>query len=373
MPLEGKTSLSQEITCGTPQSRKLLGYSAAMTTLQHQILRVAATDASVFIVGESGSGKELVAQEIHMQSKRKEDIFLAVNCGAISPHLIESELFGHEKGSFTSADRLHKGYFERASKGTLFLDEILEMPMTSQVKLLRVLETKNFSRIGGHHVLHSDARIIVATNQDPLQAIVEGRFRLDLYHRLNVLPIHIPALRDRKEDIELLARHFLDEYNQLHQTKKMISTEMISKLRKYSWPGNVRELRYFIQRACILSNDMLELSLPTKSLEAVIENRQLIDIQVGMTVAQANQRLIVATLVFCGGAKKQAAKLLGISLKSLYNRLEEYSQCEKSETSSGIKPMQYETLLVGVNHAKKFNDYADDCVDPQLFGMRKLG
>lgn len=373
MPLEVKTSLSQDKPDSSAPSSKLLGYSTAMDTLRRQIQRVAATYASVFIVGESGSGKELVAEEIHAQSQRKEHVFLPVNCGAISPHLIESELFGHEKGSFTGADRLHKGYFERASKGTLFLDEILEMPIASQVKLLRVLETKKFTRIGGNQLLHSDARIIVATNQNPLEAIAEGRFRLDLYHRLNVLPIHLPSLRERKEDIELLARHFLDEYNQCHQTQKKLSMHMVFNLRKYSWPGNIRELRNFIQRACILSNAIVELALPSEPVSIAKENPQLVDIQVGMTIAEANRRLILATLELCGGVKKQAADLLGISLKSLYNRLEEYGQYEKTEVPTVIRPMNYTTLLVGANHVEEINDHADDGVDTKLFGMRKLG
>lgn len=373
MPLEVKTSLSQDKSTPTRHTTALRGYSAAMYALREQIQRVAVTEASVFIVGESGSGKELVAEEIHAQSHRKERIFLPVNCGAISPHLIESELFGHEKGSFTSADRLHKGYFERASKGTLFLDEILEMPVSSQVKLLRVLETRKFTRIGGNQVLHSDARIIVATNQDPLQAIAEGRFRLDLYHRLNVLPIQLPSLRERTEDIELLARYFLDEYNQCHQTQKTLSAQIITDMRKYSWPGNVRELRNFIHRACILSNVVVEFPLPPEPLSIAAENQQLTDIRVGMTIAEANHRLVVATLFFCGGVKKQAANLLGISLKSLYNRLEEYGHCEKKFTPSLRRPMQFENLLAGVNHVEKISHHTDGCVDAQLFGMRKLG
>ncbi len=220
MSSEVKISPLQDISDPSVQSTTLLGHSAAMHTLRKQIHRLAVTEASVFIVGESGTGKELAAQEIHALSQRKQQIFLPINCGAISPQLLESELFGHEKGSLTGADRLHKGYFERARGGTLFLDEIIEMPVASQVKLLRVLETKKFARIGGNHMLDSDVRIIAATNQCSVKAIAEVRFRLDLYHRLNILPIQLPSLRERIEDIELLARYFLIAWFQVRSATR---------------------------------------------------------------------------------------------------------------------------------------------------------
>ena len=193
------------------QEGELLGQSRVMNKLRYQIERAAPTEIGIFLIGESGTGKELVAQEIHHQSHRFQKPFIPVNCGAISSHLIESELFGHEKGSFTGADRRHRGYFERASGGTLFLDEILEMPMGLQTKLLRVLETGKFTRVGGAHEIYSDVRVIAASNQDPSRAINEGRLRLDLYHRLNRFPIRLSALRDREEDIDFLANHFLNE------------------------------------------------------------------------------------------------------------------------------------------------------------------
>lgn len=188
-------------TSGQPSSSSLLGTSAVMQTLSGHINRVAPTEATVFLLGESGTGKEIVAQTIHAQSPRHRMPFIPINCGAISQHLIESELFGHEKGSFTGADRQHKGYFERACGGTLFLDEVIEMPVDLQVKLLRVLETGMFMRIGSHQSLSTNVRIIAASNRDPEKAIAKGRLRLDLFHRLNVFPLRVPPLRDREQDI----------------------------------------------------------------------------------------------------------------------------------------------------------------------------
>ena len=374
MSSEVKVSPLQDISDPPAQSTTLLGYSAAMNTLRQQIHRLAVTEASVFIVGESGTGKELAAQEIHALSQRKQQIFLPINCGAISPQLLESELFGHEKGSFTSADRLHKGYFERASGGTLFLNEIMEMPVASQVKLLRVLETKKFVRIGGNQMLDSDVRIIAATNQCPVQAIAEGRFRLDLYHRLNILSIQLPSLRERIEDIELLARYFLNEFNQLYATKKILSLRMICELKKYSWPGNVRELRNFIHRACILSNHTVDMAVPQEFIYKLGEKRRSVDIRLGTTIYEANRHLILSTLLYCGGVKKKAADLLGISLKSLYNRLEDYKSNQKLKVLPTIYPfpVRYETSLVGEQYAAKSNDHVGEHTDPQLHFMREL-
>lgn len=303
----------------------LLGQSSAMRTLRHQIDRVARTEASVLLLGESGAGKELVAQAIHCQSDRRRQTFLPVNCGAISPQLIESEIFGHEKGSFTGADRQHKGYFERASGGTLFLDEVVEMPVDLQVKLLRVLETGTFMRIGSSQELTTDVRIVAATNRDPEAAIAEGRLRLDLYHRLNVFPIKVPPLRERGSDIELIAQHFLCELNELYGTNKCLSAGTQASLRRYYWPGNVRELRNFIQRAYILADLSVELLVPDRSVARTDTTASMLAIPVGSSLADADRKLIFATLELCGGVKKRAADLLGISLKTLYNRLEEYS------------------------------------------------
>ncbi len=308
----------------------LLGESAAMITLRHQLERVAPTEASVLLLGESGTGKELVAQTIHCHSARRRQPFLPVNCGAISPQLIESEIFGHEKGSFTGADRQHKGYFERASGGTLFLDEVVEMPIELQVKLLRVLETGTFMRIGSNQELHTDVRIVAATNRDPEQAIAEGRLRLDLYHRLNVFPLRVPPLRERGNDIELLAQHFLDELNAAQGTGKRIAPATQAGLKHYSWPGNVRELRNVVQRAYILADELVDILPPDHGLTRAGSTALTLAIPVGTSLADVDRQLIFATLDLCDGVKKRAADLLGISLKTLYNRLEEYSATSAS-------------------------------------------
>ncbi len=319
-----RSARSRSDTGRAEPAPQLLGTSPAMQTLRDHIARVAPTEASVLLLGESGTGKELVAQGIHALSRRHRHPFLPVNCGAISPQLIESEIFGHEKGSFTGADRQHKGYFERASGGTLFLDEVIEMPVELQVKLLRVLETGSFMRIGSNQELHTDVRIVAATNRDPEPAIAEGRLRLDLFHRLNVFPLPVPPLRERGEDISLLAHHFLAELNAAHDTAKQLSARATSTLLDYHWPGNVRELRNFIQRAYILSDRVIDAQAlgpgPTHSTATTLT----LAVPVGSTLADADRRLIFATLELCGGVKKRAADLLGISLKTLYNRLDEY-------------------------------------------------
>ena len=207
----------------------------------------------MFITGESGTGKELVAKTVHELSRRRKRPFIAVNCGAISPNLIESELFGHEKGSFTGADRQHQGFFERSHGGTLFLDEITEMPLELQVKLLRVLETGTFSRVGSTQTLEADVRVIAATNRPPETAVAAGKLREDLFYRLNVFPIALPPLRERADDIGLLAEHFLAEVCSTEGAVKRLSREAVAKLERYRWPGNVRELRNVVQRAFVMT------------------------------------------------------------------------------------------------------------------------
>lgn len=304
---------------------QMLGTAPAMQKLYNHIARVAPTEATVLLLGESGTGKELAARTIHDLSLRQKHPFLPLNCGAISPQLIESEIFGHEKGSFTGADRQHKGYFERANGGTLFLDEITEMPIELQVKFLRVLETGSFMRIGSNQEIETDVRVIAASNRDPEDAIADGKLRLDLYHRLNVFPLVLPPLRERESDIELLAQHFLDELNAAHGANKMLSPEAIAALKEYHWPGNVRELRNYIHRAFILSDNIIEASTATPSTGAQQGAPSLtLAIPVGTSLAEVDRKLIFATLELCGGVKKRAADILGISLKTLYNRLEEY-------------------------------------------------
>jgi DNA-binding NtrC family response regulator len=304
----------------------MLGNSPAMQTVYDQIGRVAPTAASVLLIGESGTGKEVAAQTLHELSLRRKHSFIAVNCGAISPNLIESEMFGHERGSFTGADRQHKGYFERANGGTLFLDEITEMPIELQVKLLRVLETGMFMRVGTTKELETDVRLIAATNRDPEQAVLEGKLRLDLYHRLNVFPINLPPLRDRGTDVDLLGQAFLDELNSRYNTKKTFPAAVRDMLASYPWPGNVRELKNYVQRAYIMSGAESDstATVPLQISLAKPSAGTAVTIPFGTSLADADRQLILATLEQCGGVKTRAAEILGISLKTLYNRLVEY-------------------------------------------------
>lgn len=310
---------------------QMLGASPAMQKLYNHITRVAPTEASVLLLGESGTGKELVAQTIHELSLRHKQAFLPVNCAALSPQLVESEIFGHEKGSFTGADKQHRGYFERANGGTLFLDEITEMPIELQVKLLRVLETGSFMRIGSTQEIETDVRIIAASNRNPEDAIADGKLRLDLYHRLNVFPLRIAPLREREGDIELLAQHFLSEFNTANGTDKVFAPETLSVLLEYHWPGNVRELRNCMQRACILSDRVIDVSTLLPAATTRPSGGLTLSVPVGTSLADADRKLIFATLDLCQGVKKRAADVLGISLKTLYNRLEEYGHAEEEE------------------------------------------
>jgi DNA-binding NtrC family response regulator len=309
-----------------------------MQRLYDQLTRVAPTSATVLLVGESGTGKELAAQTIHELSPRRRQPFLPLNCGAVSPQLIESELFGHEKGSFTGADRQHRGFFERAHGGTLFLDEITEMTHELQVKLLRVLETGTFMRVGTNEPISTDVRVIAATNRVPEKAVADGLLREDLYHRLNVFPIQLPPLRSRGTDIELLAQHFLDEFNKEGTTDKHFSPASIAALYAHSWPGNVRELRNYVQRAYILADSLID---PAPAPASLIESMpsSLFTVRIGATLEEVNRRLIEATLADCGNVKRRAAAVLGISLKTLYNRLAAYhAQQAQGEGEAGRAP-----------------------------------
>jgi len=319
---------------------RMLGAAPAMQKFYHHVVRVAPTEATVLLLGESGTGKELAAQTIHALSLRQKQAFLPVNCGAISPQLIESEIFGHEKGSFTGAERQHRGYFERANGGTLFLDEITEMPPELQVKLLRVLESGSFMRIGSNQEIACDVRVIAATNRDPEHAVTEGKLRLDLYHRLNVFPICIPPLRERTEDVELLARHFLEELNVAHGTDKVVTPDALASLSSRNWPGNVRELRNHIQRAYIMADHTIGVTALTPEPGQRAESTELtLAIPLGTSLAEVERQIIFATLQLCDGVKKRAAAILGISLKTLYNRLEEYGLPERQPTVIVVAPL----------------------------------
>jgi DNA-binding NtrC family response regulator len=309
------------IRCGD-----LYGASEPMQRLFQLIAKVAPTSANVLISGESGTGKELVAQAIQQLSKERDKPFVALNCGAISPQLIEAELFGHERGSFTGAVRMHKGCFERANGGTLFLDELTEMPMEMQVKLLRVLESGRFCRVGADEEMQVKVRMIAATNRDPQAAVEAGALRSDLYYRLAVFPIEVPPLRERGEDIELLANIFLHRWNQEEGTVKIFSKASHRFMQEYHWPGNVRELKNMIHRAHIMADHELDIAnaiRPSKRAVTSVANDS-ITFPLGRKLAEAEQRLIYATLGYCGGNKTLTAEVLGVSLKTLYNRLNEY-------------------------------------------------
>jgi two-component system, NtrC family, response regulator AtoC len=320
---------------------QLWGRSLPMQKVYDQVARVAPTVVNVLLVGESGTGKEVVAQTIHDLSRRRTQPFLAVNCGAISPQLIESELFGHEKGSFTGAMRQHRGFFERSHGGTLFLDEITEMPLDLQVKLLRVLETGAFMRVGSDELFETDVRIVAATNRQPLEAVGSGKLREDLYYRLNVFQVLLPPLRDRLDDVDLLAPHFLAGLNSSEGTTKRFAPGAIERLKQYHWPGNVRELRNVVQRAAIMSDGALieQVQLPDEmspqAAQPVRPNEPALRVRVGSSIAEVERQLIFATLEHYGGVKERTADVLGISLKTLYNRLREYGQNGESPGSGG--------------------------------------
>ena len=304
----------------------LYGSSDAMLDLYKQIERVAPSMATVLIVGESGTGKELVAKTVHTKSHRADKPFIPVNCGAIPPTLIEAELFGHEKGSFTGAIQQQAGYFEHAAGGTLFLDEVTEMPPEMQTKLLRVLESGTFHRVGGSTEMKADVRVVAATNRDPQEAVADGLFREDLFYRLAVFPLRVPPLRERTQDIELLAHIFLNNFNAGAKTKKTFSAKSLEVLNGYPWPGNVRELKNTLYRAYIMADDVVDVPPPgqTRSQPRSSWHDGRLQLQIGMSLAEAQREIILAMLEHFSGDKRETARALGISLKTLYNRLESY-------------------------------------------------
>jgi DNA-binding NtrC family response regulator len=316
----------------------LLGDSEAMQEVFRLIERVGPTEASVLLTGESGSGKELAAQSIHDRSARCGGPFIAINCGAIPAGLIEAELFGYEKGSFTGAVRAHAGVFERAQGGTLLLDEVTEMPLDMQTRLLRVLETRKFYRVGASIEFLSDVRVIASTNRCPLQAVQNGKLREDLLYRLAVFPIDLPPLRSRGNDVDLLAEHFLADLNAQTRTQKRLSAVARMTLKQHTWPGNVRELKNCIERAFILCDHTLELAPLIQNGAAArggdaAADRERLDIRVGSRIYDMERSLIEATLDYFKGNKRRAADALGCSLKTLYNKLNGYSQSQECASS----------------------------------------
>jgi DNA-binding NtrC family response regulator len=332
--VEDKQLMKQEIIELRRQLQKmgalghLVGKSPRMQRLFEELEMVANTDANVFIVGESGSGKEVVANTIHYLSRRRNKPFIAFNCGAISPTLIESEIFGHEKGAFTNAIKQREGYFEMAKGGTVFLDEITEMPIELQVKLLRVLEEGKFRRVGGNHEINIDARIIAASNRDPQKAITDGRMREDLYYRLNVFPIDVPPLRERLEDIPLFSHFFLQKLNETEEKKvEKIDPDFIEALQAYEWPGNVRELRNVVNRAFIMARtDTLTVEcLPDKLAgNRRKRSKNAVSIPLGQPMEEVERIVIEETLTMTDGDRRKTAEILGISYKTLYNKTKKY-------------------------------------------------
>jgi DNA-binding NtrC family response regulator len=303
----------------------LIGSSAEMRKLYQVIEQAAPTSASVLIMGESGTGKELVAQTIHQLSPRAAFPFVAINCAAIPETLLESEIFGHEKGAFTGAADRRAGCFELADHGTLFLDEIGEMTPATQVKLLRVLQERTFRRLGGRQEQSVDVRVIAATNINPAEAVQKGTLREDLYYRLNVFAMKLPTLRDRKEDMPLLIQAFINEFNARNQrTVAGVDREAMRLLEHYQWPGNVRELRNVIERATILApGPFIEAAHlpPAVTHEPGPESQAHVALGPGTTVEEAERRLIMMTLEHTRDNKTRAAEILGISLKTLHNKL----------------------------------------------------
>ncbi|MDP8566447.1 sigma-54-dependent transcriptional regulator [Methylophilus aquaticus] len=310
-----------------PLASGIIGESPPMQALKHMIQQVAPERATVFIVGETGTGKELVAKALHEASSRKEHLFVAVNCAAIPADILESELFGHEKGAFTGAVKERIGKFELANGGTLFLDEITEMPIQLQSKLLRVLQESMVEKLGGNRPIQLDVRVVAATNRDPMQAVREGKLREDLYYRLNVIQLPVPPLRQRGEDVSLLAEFFLSKRpSQLSPAARLC-------LQQYAWPGNVRELENILERAAILAGQQ---AIQPQHLPADIAQTPAIkpaenvaqttatSLSIPRATEAIERRLILQALDSCQGNKTKAAKLLEISERSLWNKLNQY-------------------------------------------------
>jgi two-component system response regulator HydG len=309
--------------------RNIIGRSRAMNALLETVAQVAPTEAVVLISGESGTGKELIAGAIHFNSPREEGPFVKLNCAAITETLLESELFGHERGAFTGADRRREGRFHQADGGSLFLDEVSEMPLTMQAKLLRVLQEKEFTRVGGENLLRVDVRLIAATNKNLPELIAAGRFREDLYYRLNVVGIEIPPLRARPEDIPLLAQHFLEEFAaQNRKAIKGFTPEAMDALIRYRWPGNVRELINAVERAVVLSRgEYLAVGdFPMVAGEGEERGPDRLGLDGEMPLEAVEKAAILKTLAATGGNKSEAARRLGITRKTLHKKLKSYGE-----------------------------------------------
>jgi Nif-specific regulatory protein len=317
-------------------SDALIGCSPAMKEVFRELVRVGQSKATVLLRGESGTGKELIAKLIHENSPRAGKPFIKVNCAALSETLLESELFGHEKGSFTGAIQMRKGRFELADGGTIFLDEIGDLPLPVQVKLLRVLQEMEFERVGGVETLSVDVRTIAATHRELENAILDGTFRQDLYYRLNVVPIRLPPLRERREDIPLLISHFLDKFNKENNKKVSLSNEMIQLLIQYDWPGNVRELENCTERLVVLAE---EESVNLKNIPPAIETyfndiqkvtappRSSKRVSLAETMQGMEQEALKKALERCGWVQAKAARLLGMTPRQVAYKIKKYNLC----------------------------------------------
>ena len=315
---------------------KIVGRSPGIQRIKQLISQIAPSNATVLVTGESGTGKELVAEAIHLLSARNTNTLVCINSAALSPELLESELFGHEKGAFTGAIKSKEGQFEVADGGTIFFDEIGDMPQAIQAKILRVLEKRNFTRVGGTRPISVDVRVIAATNADLKVAMDKGNFRQDLFYRLNVISIDIPPLRERGEDVPLLVTHFLNELNKRDERSVSLDPEALEALCSYSWPGNVRELRNTLERAFLIcaGNRILKGDLPAEIADIEVVRKPKISkapSYVGKTMEEIEKEAIEAALESTGWNKSQAAQMLKIGLKTLYRKLDKYEIQEPPE------------------------------------------
>ena len=323
----------------------MIGKSPNMEQVFDLIGTVADSRATVLVTGESGTGKELAARALHYNSPRQNGPFIRLNCAALPKELMESELFGHEKGAFTGAIKQTRGRFEMADGGSLLLDEISEIDPALQAKLLRILQEREFERVGSGQTIKVDVRIIATTNRDLQREVEEGRFREDLYYRLNVIEINVPSLRERREDIPALVTFFIDKFNQENNKDiEGISDEALELLIQYDWPGNVRELENYIERAVVVSRgSVLEAADFPQKLTAGPASRQDQALQVGMTVHEVERKLIMKTLESCRGNRTEAATILGISTRTLRNKLHEYGAMDafKNGEDTSLDPHEF--------------------------------
>jgi two-component system response regulator HydG len=307
----------------------IIGRSRVMMELLETVALVAPTEATVLITGESGTGKELIASAIHLNSPRREQPFIQLNCAAITETLLESELFGHERGAFTGADRRKEGRFRLANRGSIFLDEVSEMSVAMQAKLLRVLQEKEIQRVGGEEVLRVDVRVMAATNRDLKAEIKAGRFREDLYYRLNVVTLPVPALRERREDIPLLAQHFLKSFAEKNRKQiKGFTPQAMDRLVRYHWPGNVRELMNAVERGVILCRGdyVSEMDFPLSVSDVPVPEQEPAreELVADLPLEEVEKVTILKTLESAGGNKSETARRLGITRRTLHKKLKKY-------------------------------------------------